>query len=214
MEWPLLAGIPADDVRAVLAASRRRVFGKGEVVFHRGDPADSLHLVVSGRFAIRAATPLGDTVAFSLRRPGESFGELALVEPGSQRSATVSALEPGETRALAYSEVERLRREHTAVDRVLLALLAADVRRLSGLLLDALFVPADRRVLRRLLELVEEGPSLALTQEELAQLAGTSRATVNKVLREEERRGTVRLDRGRMTVTDAEPLRKRARVGA
>ncbi|MBV8257501.1 MAG: Crp/Fnr family transcriptional regulator [Actinobacteria bacterium] len=214
MEWPLLAGIPADDVRAVLAASRRRVFGKGEVVFHRGDPADSLHLVVSGRFAIRAATPLGDTVAFSLRGPGESFGELALVEPGSQRSATVSALEPGETRALAYSEVERLRREHTAVDRVLLALLAADVRRLSGLLLDALFVPADRRVLRRLLELVEEGPSLALTQEELAQLAGTSRATVNKVLREEERRGTVRLDRGRMTVTDAEPLRRRARVSA
>ena len=53
MEWPLLADLPADDVRRLLAIARRRAFGKGEVVFHRDDPADSLHLVVRGRFGAR-----------------------------------------------------------------------------------------------------------------------------------------------------------------
>jgi CRP-like cAMP-binding protein len=211
VEWPLLAGVPADDLDAVLAAARRRVFGKGEVVFHLGDPGDSLHLVVAGRFAVRVATPLGDTVTLGLRGPGESFGELALVHPEARRSATVAALEPGETRALAYAELERLRERHPGVDRVLVALLAEDVRRTTELLLDALYVPAERRVLRRLLEL---GSPVVLTQEELAQIAGTSRATVNRVLRDEEKRGTVTLDRGRTTVTDEETLRRRARVAS
>jgi CRP/FNR family transcriptional regulator, cyclic AMP receptor protein len=83
------------------------------------------------------------------------------------------------------------------------------VSRNGQLLLDALYVPAERRVLRRLLEL---GSPVVLTQEELAQLAGTSRATVNRVLRDEEKRGAVELTRGRITVSDADAIRRRARV--
>jgi CRP-like cAMP-binding protein len=206
MEWPLFAGLPEQDVARVLAAARRRTFGKGEVVFHRGDPGDSLHLVVAGRFAVRVMTPLGDVATLGIRGPGESFGEMALVHPESRRAATVQALEPAETRALAYSQLEQLR---PAVDRMLVALLADEVRRNGELLLDALYVSAERRVLRRLLEL---GSPVVLTQEELAQLAGTSRATVNRVLRDEEKRGTVELTRGRITVTDPGALGRRARV--
>lgn len=206
MEWPLFAGLPTEDVERVVTAARRRTFGKGEIVFHRGDPGDSLHLVVHGRFAVRVMTPLGDVATLGIRGAGESFGEMALVHPESRRAATVQALEPAETRAIAYSQVEQLR---PAVDRMLVALLAEDVRRNGELLLDALYVPAERRVLRRLLEL---GSPVVLTQEELAQLAGTSRATVNRVLRDEERRGTVELTRGRITVTDPGTLGRRARV--
>lgn len=206
MEWPLFAGLPNRDVERVLAAARRRTFGKGEIVFHRGDPGDALHLVVRGRFAVRVMTPLGDVATLGIRGAGESFGEMALVHPESRRAATVQALEPAETRAIAYSQVEQLR---PAVDRMLVALLAEDVRRNGELLLDALYVPAERRVLRRLLEL---GSPVVLTQEELAQLAGTSRATVNRVLRDEEKRGTVELTRGRITVTDPETLRRKARA--
>ena len=53
MDWPLLAGVGADDVAALLAIARRRSFRRGEVVFHVGDPADALHLVRKGRFAVR-----------------------------------------------------------------------------------------------------------------------------------------------------------------
>lgn len=208
MEWPLFAGLPQDDVHAVLRAARRRTFAKGEVVFHSGDPGDSLHLVVKGRFAVRVMTPVGDVATLGIRVPGESFGELALVEPEAHRSATVQALEPAETLALAYSQLGHVR---PAVDRMLVVLLADQLRRANQLLLDAFYVPAERRVLRRLLEL---GETVALTQEELAQLAGTSRATVNRVLRDEEKRGALRLDRGRVTVLDPDALRRRARTAA
>jgi CRP-like cAMP-binding protein len=208
MEWPLFAGLPQHDVQAVLGTARRRMFAKGEVVFHHGDPGDSLHLVAKGRFAVRVMTPTGDVATLGIRGPGESFGEMALVNPDAHRSATVQALEPAETLALAYSQLGHVR---GAVDRMLVVLLADQMRRSNQLLLDAFYVPAERRVLRRLLEL---GETVVLTQEELAQLAGTSRATVNRVLRDEEKRGALRLDRGRVTVLDAESLRRRARTAA
>src|SRR5437868_12006755 len=110
MEWPIFAGLPQEDVQAVLGVARKRTFSKGEIVFHRGDPGDSLHLVVSGRFAVRVMTPVGDVATVRIRGPGESFGEMALVHPTAHRSATVGALEPAETRALAYSEFERDRK--------------------------------------------------------------------------------------------------------
>jgi CRP-like cAMP-binding protein len=79
MHWRLFEGIPEADVQRLVAVSRRRRFGRNEVVFHRDDPADSLHLIERGRFAIRIVTPLGDTVTIAVRGPGESFGEMALV---------------------------------------------------------------------------------------------------------------------------------------
>ena len=60
MAWPLLDGLPDEDVKRLLSVARRRTFAKGEVVFHRDDPADSLHLVVRGRFGARVVTPLGE----------------------------------------------------------------------------------------------------------------------------------------------------------
>ena len=97
MEWPLFAGVPAEDVRRLLSIARRRTFRKGEIVFHRDDLAESLLLVVSGRFAVRITTPLGDSALLDVLGPGDVFGEIALLLPEARRSASVEALEPGET---------------------------------------------------------------------------------------------------------------------
>ncbi len=213
MEWPLLADLPAEDVRQLLSIARRRTFDKGEVVFHRDDPADSLHLVVKGRFAARAMTPLGDSVLFDVLGPGRAFGELALLLPGERRSATVSALEAGETRSILRDDFMRLQRNHPGVKDVLLRLLAEQLRRASDRILEAHYVDAETRVRRRLRELAEAYGSgvVPLTQEDLAAMAGTSRATVNRVLREEERRETVVLQRGRVTIVDLAELDRRCR---
>jgi CRP-like cAMP-binding protein len=203
VEFRLLADVPAEEVRRLLAISRRRTFGKGEVVFHRGDPGDSLHLVVKGAFAVRITTPRGDTVTVAVRGPGDNFGEMALTDAAHHRSATVVALEPAETMAVYYGEFERLRRAQPRVGEMLVAFLAGEVRRQNQLLLDALYVPAEQRVLRRLAELADtyaHDGVIGLTQEELAQIAGTSRATVNRVLRAEEARGTIALRRGKVAV--------------
>jgi CRP/FNR family transcriptional regulator, cyclic AMP receptor protein len=216
VEWQLLRDVPADDVRQVLQIARRRTFARGEVVFHRGDPADSLQLVVSGRFAVRITTPLGDSALIAVHGPGDAFGELALVSEYAARSATVSALEPAETRSVYRDDFVRLQREHPSVNAVLARLLAEQVRRMDERVVEAHYVDADKRVRRRLLELAEvygggAGVTIPLTQEDLADMAGTSRATVNRVLREEQRRGSVELQRGKTVVLDGEALGKRAR---
>jgi CRP/FNR family transcriptional regulator, cyclic AMP receptor protein len=208
MQWPILAGIPEDDARRVLQIARRRVFGRREVVFHRGDPADTLHLVHSGRYAVRINTPLGDTVMLSLIGPGESFGEIALLDDTAPRSATVVAVEKGETRSIHKLDFDALRERHPAVADILATALALRVRRLSELLVEAHYESADTRVRRRVAELADDGDVVPLTQEELSNLAGTSRATVNRVLREAQARGEVALRRGRIEVLDTARLRK------
>jgi CRP-like cAMP-binding protein len=217
MRWQVLEGVPEGDVQQLLSIARRRVFRRGEVVFHVHDPADTLHLIVSGRFAVRVQTAVGDVAILTVLGPGDMFGELALIGGESRRTATVEALEAGETRSIHRPDFERLRAQHPSVTEVLVAILSAGMRRLSQHLLEALYVPADKRVLRRLGELADGyAPGAAeavipLRQEDLASIAGTSRATVNRVLREEESRGSVRLERGRTIVCDRAALERRGR---
>lgn len=206
----------------MLAATVRRRFARREVLFHEGDPGDTVHLIDRGRVAIRITTPLGDVATLRVRGAGEVVGELSLLHDASRRNATVVALERSETLSLHRDQFVELRRRHPSVDAFLVNVLAEEVRRLSTLLVEALYVPADTRVLRRLLALVdiyrEEGGrdeaatiEIPLTQEDLASLAGTSRATVNRVLGEATTAGALDVHRGRITVTDHERLARLAR---
>ena len=215
----LLAGRSAEDRRQVLASGRRRRFAPREVVFHEGDPADTFLLLDVGRMAIRAATPLGDSVTFAVVGPGEVVGELALIDDGARRSASVIALEAAEAWSFSADTFHRLRRTNAGADAFVLQTLAAQVRRLSGLLVEALHLPVETRVLRRLtdLERVYRGTSdptqIPLTQDELASLAGASRATVNKVLRDLAATGLLELRRGRVVVLDPAGLERRGSSG-
>jgi CRP/FNR family cyclic AMP-dependent transcriptional regulator len=216
LEIQLFRDLPVAELRRLVTVARRRRFERREVVFHDGDPADTLHLIAQGHFTARITTALGDTVTVSMHGPGEAFGEMALVEDGAVRSTTVAALEPGETYAVYRDDFARLRRQYPAVGDVLVRLLAQRVRRTSELLVEALFVRADARVLRRLDELAARygaraaGTVVPLTQDDIAGLAGTSRATVNRVLREEAARGTVELRRGKTVVLEPAALARRA----
>jgi len=220
VQSPLLEGLPADDVRELLSVARRRTFQKGEVVFHRDDLAESLHLVVRGRFAVRVSTPVGDNVLLDVVRPGEAFGELALLAADERRHRRTAALEDGETRSVYRDDFTRLQRQHPGVKDILLRLLAEQLRRASDRIVEAHYVDAETRVRRRVCELAGsygdggEAPVVPLTQEDLAAMAGTSRATVNRVLREDEKRGSVRLERGRVVVLDADGLGRRCSWGS
>ena len=72
MRWSVFDGVPEDDVRQVLSIARRRTFRRGEVVFHAGDPADTLHLIVAGRFAVRVQTAVGDVAIQPSSAPARS----------------------------------------------------------------------------------------------------------------------------------------------
>lgn len=219
MKWQLLEGLPETEVQNIIGAARRRSFRRGVVIFHEHDPGESLHLIEKGRVAVRVTTPMGDEVTFEVLGTGDVFGEMALLEEKALRNATVVALEETHTISIDRSAFEAVRRNHPAIERVLLRILAERVQRLSTHLVEALYVPADLRVLRRLLDLTKiygassEGMTIPLTQEELAELAGTSRVTVNRVLREEERKGNVKVARGTTRIISSEAIRARAYSG-
>jgi CRP-like cAMP-binding protein len=212
VEWDLLRGLPDEWLRDLLAGARRRRFGRREVLFHEGDPAASVHLVAKGRVAIRVTTPLGDVATLDLRVPGSVVGEMALLSSDGVRSATAIALEPTETLVVDAATFASLRREQPVLSEVLVSVLAARVRQLNDRLLEALYIPVDTRLLRRVLEMADiYGDVIPLTQEDLAGLAGATRATVNRVLRREEKAGALTLGRGRLIVVDRQRLARRAR---
>jgi CRP/FNR family transcriptional regulator, cyclic AMP receptor protein len=209
---PLLDVLDEADRRELVETARRRRFDRDEVVFHVGDPADSLQIILSGRVSIRRTIATGDRAILGYLGPGEFFGELALIgEAPEPRNATVRTVEPTETLAIAGSRFAELRRRRPAVDRFLTEVLAHRVRELDDRLVEALLVQADSRVVRRLLDLAAppgpDGVAVAtVTQEDLAAASGTSRATVNRVLRDAEKAGVLRLGRGRVEVLDADAL--------
>jgi len=212
-----LSVVPDHQVREVRAAMRRRNFTKGEVIFHDGDPGETLHLIEKGHVAIRRSTPLGDTVTFTILSAGDTFGELALLRSHSYRAATAIALEPTTTLSLGKAKLDELRSHGPAVDRFLQAALAAQVESLSARLLEALYCTADKRILRRLTDLADiYGPNatdtpIPITQEDLASLAGTTRPTVNRLLKGLEGEGLLTLGRGSVTLHDLPTIARRAR---
>jgi CRP-like cAMP-binding protein len=217
VNFDLLAGLSDDDRRAVLSRLVRRSFRKGETLFHEGDPGDSLHLIEKGRVAVRPSTPMGEVVTLAILGPGESFGEQALLSPDARRTASIVALEAVETRVLHRRDVEELRSTQPSIDRFLVEVLASQVRRLSQRVLEAMYYPADRRVLRRLADLAalyDEGRSptvIGLRQDDLATMAGTTRSTTNRVLQQLVEAGVITVGRGRIEVRDVPALRQRAR---
>ena len=216
MGWDLLAELGEGAGARVLAAGVVRRYRRTEVIFHEGDAAGAFHLIRSGHIAIRSTTPQGDTATLAVLGSGDSFGELALVGSGGDRTAAAVALDAVETLALSRDQFERLRAEQPGVDRWLVALLADNVDRLSRRLLEALYVGADRRIVRRLLEVATvyggalAGTVVPLTQDDLAGLAGTTRPTVNQVLRRLEEQGGLLLTRSRIELVNLALLHRRA----
>jgi CRP-like cAMP-binding protein len=177
-------------------------------VFHEGDPADSLHLVERGMFAARSSTTRGHVLIVNVFRPGSIFGDLALLSDEPLRSATITAVHAGRTRMLRRADLDRLRLGPVGrqLDQFLITALANRNLTLTAQLMELLFTPATKRVQRELLHLADIGIAsdgdgwIRLSQDELAMMTASTRATVNRVLRDLERRGIVELKRGRSRV--------------
>jgi CRP/FNR family cyclic AMP-dependent transcriptional regulator len=217
----LLANLTEEQRQLVLSRTTRRIYAKGDVVFIEGEVGDTVHLLQRGTVAVRASTPSGDVVTLAVLGPGASFGEQALIGSITRRAATVTALERCETLALHRAEFADLRSRFPGVDRFLVELLDANVRRVSRHLLETLHLSVEDRTVVRLIELAElyaqcrragstEATEIPIRQEDLATLVGTTRPTVNKVLGQLAVAGVVVVTRGRIEVPDLARLRSLA----
>lgn len=199
--------------RLIQATTTRRLAAK-DVLFRKGDPGNQLFAVLSGQLKATGVGVDGQDVVFAWMGPGEVLGEIALLED-APRSATVVAVEATVLVTLHRRDFVPFLEQHPRAAIALAQALAARVRRLSERAEERQTMPLPARIAKRLVALAADhgkrpivgGPiEVRVPQQDLADLVGTTRESVNKQLREWEEAGLVRLGRGRVVLLDREGL--------
>lgn len=216
---PLFAALDDDGKQAVLDSMTQEDYHRGSTVFREGDQGDRLFIISSGKVKVGHASGDGRENLLAVLGPGETLGELSLFDP-APRNATATAVAETTLYSLTQQDLYRVLAQRPEVARHLLASLARRLRKTNDALADLVFADVPGRVAKNLLDLAQrfgrqtdDGVMVShgLTQEELAQLVGASRETVNKALADFASRGWIRLEARAVLLIDIERLRRRAR---
>jgi CRP/FNR family cyclic AMP-dependent transcriptional regulator len=214
---PIFASLDEPTLRQLSGLCRTRTFKRGAVLFHEGDPGNALYLIEAGQVKIVLISDDGEETILNVQGPEETLGELALID-GAPRSATAVALERVQALALYRDDFLPLIERHPPVALAVMSGLAGTIRRLSSQVQDLMLLDARGRVAKKLLDLAEqhgrvtpEGVriDLRLTQQELAQMVGLTRVSVNQHLAWFQERRILAADREGITLLDPNALRER-----
>ncbi len=217
---PIFAELEAPELDALLRITGQRRLRSREVLFRKGAHGSQTYVIVSGRCRASTAATDGKELVLRIMDSGEVIGEISLLD-GHPRSATVVALEPTELLMIERRDLLPFLRKHPEVAIKLLEVLGNRLRTASELLEDTLFLNLPARLSRKLLALAgtygREGPAglhieLRLSQQELGELIGTSRESVNKQLRAWTEQGVVTMDRRHVTIHKPAVLEQLARL--
>jgi CRP/FNR family transcriptional regulator, cyclic AMP receptor protein len=215
---PLFQGVDDEAAAPLLAMVTEITLRRGEVLFRQGDSPSRLYVVDTGKIKLGRTAPDGRENLMAVLGPGEMFGELSWFDPGPRTSAAV-AVSPSRLAALDYDDLYAWMAGRPEVAQQLLRALARRLRRTNAAMADLVFTDVPGRVAGTLLDLaqrfgkpVEQGVRVShdLTQEELAQLVGASRETVNKALADFAARGWLRLEARSVVLLELDRLRRRA----
>ncbi|WP_298806387.1 Crp/Fnr family transcriptional regulator [uncultured Pseudokineococcus sp.] len=217
---PLFRGVGDTAAGALLASMGRVELPRGAVLFREGDAGDRLYVIVSGTVKLGRRAADGRENLLAVLGPSEMLGELSLFDPGP-RTATATAVAPVVLAGLGPEELDSWLSGRPEVARHLLRALAQRLRRTNDAVADLVFTDVPGRVAGALVDLADRfGQPAAdgsvrvphgLTQEEIAQLVGASRETVNKALADFSGRGWLRPEARAVVLVDVERLRRRAR---
>lgn len=207
----LLRDLPDRDLLRLAASAQLRRYRRGQILFVEGDPGDSLFLLLDGHLKAHSATERGEDFLLAHFRPGDTVGELSVVDGGA-RTATVTALNDARVLRIPRTVVMAVAEDSVEVMGAFLRAVSAALRRINGVAADLAFLDLPRRVAKFLLA---EGAAARgavicghLTQAELAAHVGASRQSLNAAIKQFERRGWVRL-RGRdIHLVDAAQLER------
>jgi len=214
----LFAALDADAQEALRRSMVEVKLSRGQVLFSEGDPGDRLYVVTQGKIKLGRSAADGRENLLAVLGPGEMFGELSLFDPGP-RTATATAITPATLSGLGHDDLQPWLHDRPEMASRLLGALARRLRRTNEAMGDLVFRDVPGRVAKALLDMAarfgvsaEDGLRVThdLTQEELAQLVGASRETVNKALADFAARGFLRLEGRGVVILDVERLTRRA----
>lgn len=216
---PLFAALDAEASAALRASMETISIAKGDVLFNEGQLGDQMYIITEGKVKLGHTSPDGRESILAILGPGELLGELSLFDPGP-RTATAVALTDVSALGLGHQALRPWLTGRPEVAESLLQALAQRLRRTNETLADLVFSDVPGRVAKALLELGDKfGQQMPdgihvthdMTQEELAQLVGASRETVNKALADFAARGWIKLESRSVVLIDVDRLSRRSR---
>lgn len=200
---PLFYDLSPEELGKLAPLLREGSCRKNEVLFRTNDPGSTLFILRSGRVKVTLTDRHGREVILRVMQPGDIFGEMAILD-GYPRSATVTALEKSHVFMLDRDSFLRFIQEHPHWSLKMLATMSRRLRKANERIGSAILSDAHGKVSRVLLDLIPEGEwegkkegirvRLALTRQQLAAMAGVTRETFIRVLKEFERAGSIRTE--------------------
>jgi CRP/FNR family transcriptional regulator, cyclic AMP receptor protein len=215
----IFQGVDPSAVQDLKAALEPVTFPRAHVIFAEGELGDRLYIVLSGKVKIGRRSPDGRENLLAVFGPSDMFGELSIFDPGP-RTSTATTVTEVHAVTMDRTALREWIAKRPEIAEQLLRVIARRLRRTNNMLADLIFTDVPGRVAKALLQLAhdfgtQEGGMLRvthdLTQEEIAQLVGASRETVNKALADFAHRGWLRLEGKSVLILEPQRLVRRAR---
>lgn len=216
---PYFADLQPDAFEQLCRYAKHTTLKRGTPIFAKGDPPTSLFAVISGTVKISISSPDGRNAILNLIGPGEIFGEIALLD-AQLRSADATANTNCELFTIDRREFVPFVRSQPTVAMKFIELLCTRLRRTSDQVEQVILQDLPGRLASALLRLTErpkpaEGErTIAITQQEISEMVGMTRESINKQLRAWATRGWVRLEHGAIVVLKPEPLQTLIEAGS
>lgn len=210
----LLSQFEESDLDKLVEFSSVRRFANRQTIFQKGDPGDGMYGILSGWVKISTFSEDGREITLNLLDRGELFGEIAMLD-GKERTADSTAMAPSELLFIDRRDFIPFLEGHPRLYTRMLMTLCERIRWTSGLIEDALFLGLNERLAKKILALANafgertvDGIRIdrRLSQQEFGNLAGSSRESINKLLKLWEQEGLIRLDHGHVVVLRPEDL--------
>jgi CRP/FNR family cyclic AMP-dependent transcriptional regulator len=216
---PMFADLEPEALDQLCRYAKHTTLKRGATIVSKGDPGNSLIVVVSGTVKISISSADGRSAILNLIGPGEIFGEVALLD-GLARTADAIANTNCEIYVIDRRDFIPFVRSQPALAMKLIELLCTRLRWTSDQVEEVILQNLPGRLASALLRLTEKhklapgGRTIAITQQEISEMVGMTRESINKQLRVWAARNWVRLEHGAIVVLNAEPLQELVEAGS
>ncbi len=213
---PLFSSLKDEELDAINKVSSDKCFKKDQIILLENEDGDTMFTIIKGKVKVTAFSEHGKEVIFSILYEGDFFGDMSLLD-GKPRSASVVAIEDSEVRMIRRSDFIRLLEKHPRIALKLLEELTSRLRKADERIESLALLDVTGRIAGILLQLAEEkkvsqGDGLVIkarpTHQELANMAGTTRETVTRILKQLERKSYVSIEGKDIIIFDPERFKR------
>jgi len=203
---PLFSGLPEEQLNQLARMAVSRKVTRGTTIVFVGDHTDSLFIIVSGSAKVINRDGDGREVILAMLAAGECFGEMGLID-GSPRSADVVAAEACELLVIAKSDFKLALAGNVELCLNIMKSLVLRLREANRKIESLALMDVYGRVAKLLLDFSVEENGLRVilrkvTKQDMAKMVGASREMVSRVMKDLECSGYIRVEAGRIVLTE------------